>query len=69
MSVGYVHPFIFDYGGGGTKDACSEYKIYLVDFEDWMPFESFILYKRSALIRKPSLEIPKAIHQHGIAEK
>ena len=35
-----------------------------VNFADWMLFQKFILCERSALIKKPSLEIPKANHQH-----
>ena len=48
---------------------CYEYKLNRLVLKIGCPFNHLTSYKRSALIQKPSVQIPKTYNQHGIAGK
>ena len=75
---GYVCVFVcavllnfstFHSSGVRTHKLCSNPNIHNVFIEELMSLQPFILCGRSALMKKFSLEKPKAIHKHGITEK
>ena len=68
LRVLVLHPFIFHFTGHRAQDLCSECNIDEVDFAGRMPFQPFIFWVGPALIQKPSLEMPKTIHQYGKAK-
>ena len=54
---------------GRTQALSSTYKTDQAAFTDWMSFLPSNLIRKSALIQKSFMQLPKAFHQHGKAEK
>ena len=64
-----LHLLIFLSKGIRKRASSSECKIDQANFKDFMSFLPSILWTKSALIQKPTAQIPKALQQRGIAEK
>ena len=64
-----LHPLLFPSRGRRTGALYSKCKTNQVTFRVGYLYYCLISWRKSALIQKPSVELPKTFHQQGIVTK